>query len=508
LQVIVLLIGLCLHALVIGAVPLILMPDSVWYVQLGAGIADRFEFSNEMFLQRPLGYPLFLAAVFALFGTHSPAALVFAQHLMVLATAWVGMMIAVGLTRSRSVMVLTGLGVVASFQLAGYANCALTEILYTVLLTLLVAFVVRFHAGASWRWLAVASAIAGISALVRPTGKFMVAICLLAALHRCWIESETTRQRLSGCIRGVSAALAPCVAVMALSMLFNGFVLGEFRTLSRTGAVVFTRTRDIDRLKSTTNEPLQRILAAMERYDASQAPGTPPLDRYSHLSAERACRAVYGMNSSEADQLMLAAGLGLIREHPSHFVRTTLSYMIRSLLLTDDVHRHVPGGAVADGWHPPRKAPIIDTNAYYCSSARLEDDGILQRYMPIDHKPGVLTKHWRNTVSVYHGYVERGPTVSGLTDSLYEDYVLLAALGAACLLFTRRRSTSVILLAAFLLHLLLTGLHSACPRYVAPLQPMLKLFIAVAVVHGAWAIGWMSRTIAARIPRTSAEPTS
>jgi hypothetical protein len=120
----------------------------------------------------------------------------------------------------------------------------------------------------------------------------------------------------------------------------------------------------------------------------------------------------------------------------------------------------------------------------------------------------MLTKQWRNTVSAYHGYVERGPSLSGLTDSLYEDYVVLAALGAVCLLFMRRRSACVILLAAFLLHLLLTGLHSACPRYVAPLQPMLKLFVAVAVVHGAWAIGWMSRTIAARLPKTSAEPTS
>ena len=489
-QAMVLVFGACLHALVIAAVPLILVPDSVWYAQLGAGIADRLDFSNELFLQRPVGYPALLAVIFSLCGARSPIALLILQHAMVLATAWLAMMIALELTRARWVMALTGLGVVCSLQLAGYAQAVLTEVPYTFLIALLLWLTVRFHARGSWRLLAIASAVAGLASLVRPTGQYMAAICLLAALHRCLIEGGRPGSTLARWVRATGLAIAPCLVVTMLVILFNGFALGEFRSLSRTGASLFYRTRVDDQLDSSTNEALRRIDFALDQYEASRPPGSSTPTRYMSYFVTDACRAVYGMTPSEADQLMVDASVGLILEHPWAFVRKTAAGASRMPFLVDDIHRFVPGGAVTDGWHASSHEAFIGTNAYHRSTARLDVGDIRNRYLPTAHEPRPATGIWQGLVGFHHRHIEHGRSITRLTDSLHEDYVLLAMLGGLLLLLQRRPSTSAILIGAVALHVLMAVLVATCARYLTPLQPVLKLFVAVAVVRGVWAIGW------------------
>ena len=131
-QMAVLAVGAATHALVILAVPLFQLPDSVWYVQIGVDIAEDLRFDNPLILQRPLGYPLFLALIFSLFGQTSSIAIQIAQHLMTLTVGFLTMMIVTELSRSRTLMVLAGLGTVTSFGLIGYANIVLTETCYTL----------------------------------------------------------------------------------------------------------------------------------------------------------------------------------------------------------------------------------------------------------------------------------------------------------------------------------------------------------------------------------------
>jgi hypothetical protein len=494
-QAAVLVFGACVHAMAIAAVPLILVPDSVWYAQLGAGIADQLDFSNELFLQRPVGYPALLAVIFALCGAKSPIALLILQHAMVLATAWLAMGIALELTRARWVMALTGLGVVCSLQLVGYAQAVLTEVPYTLLIVLLLWLTVRFHARGYWRLLAIASAVAGLATLVRPTGQYMAAICLLAALHRCLIERDRAGSRLIRWVRATGLAVVPCLAVTMLAVLFNGLVLGEFRSLSRTGASLFYRTRVEDQLNSSTNEALGRIDFALDQYEASRPPGSSPPTRYMSYFVTDACRAVYGMTPSEADQLMVDASVGLILEHPGVFARKSAASAVRMPFLVDDIHRFVPGGCVTDGWHAPSHEMFIGTNAYYRSTARLDVGDIHDRYLPTVHEPRWATRMWRSLVGLHYRYVEHGRSLTRLTDSLHEDYVLLVMVGGLLLLVQRRPSTSAILIGAVVLHVLIAVLVATCARYMAPIQPVLKLFVAVAVVRGVWAIGWTWRGI-------------
>ncbi|RME41137.1 MAG: phospholipid carrier-dependent glycosyltransferase, partial [Planctomycetota bacterium] len=159
-------------------------PDASYYVTLAGGIADRGDFSNELFLIRPVGYPLFLAGVFRLFGPLSPDAIQVSQHLMVVGICVLAALIGWELTRRRSVALLTGLFVSLSLQLLTFANLIFAEVPYALALTACVYALVRFHRSGSLRCLAAASALAGIASLLRPTGLALVPVCVCVALWR------------------------------------------------------------------------------------------------------------------------------------------------------------------------------------------------------------------------------------------------------------------------------------------------------------------------------------
>ena len=167
-QLAVLAVGVVVHALMLAAVGLFLMPDSVWYVQIAADIADRFDFSNPLLMQRAVGYPSLLALIFAFAGNASGQVVACVQHAMVLLIGVITMRVAWETSRSRMVMSLAGLGVVCSLQLAGYASCVMTETLYAVVVAVVLLLIVRYHGTGRWQLLALASVAAGAASAVRP----------------------------------------------------------------------------------------------------------------------------------------------------------------------------------------------------------------------------------------------------------------------------------------------------------------------------------------------------
>ena len=62
-----------------------------------------------MFLVRPYGYPLMLAAIFRVFGSSSPVAIVVVQHAMLVVVAVLASLIAWHATYRRPVALMTGL---------------------------------------------------------------------------------------------------------------------------------------------------------------------------------------------------------------------------------------------------------------------------------------------------------------------------------------------------------------------------------------------------------------
>src|SRR5262245_19366020 len=75
--------ALAINAISFSASQLWVSPDASYYVELAGGLADHADFRSELFLIRPPGYPLFLAAVFKVFGAASPIGILAIQHLMV-----------------------------------------------------------------------------------------------------------------------------------------------------------------------------------------------------------------------------------------------------------------------------------------------------------------------------------------------------------------------------------------------------------------------------------------
>lgn len=489
----VLAVGATTHALVILAVPLFQLPDSVWYVQIAADIAEDLRFDNPLILQRPLGYPLFLASIFSLFGQTSSIAIQIAQHLMTLTVGFLTMMIVTELSRSRTLMVLAGLGTVTSFGLIGYANIVLTETCYTLAIWVGIYSIIRFHMCRGLRWIVLASVAAGAACSIKPTGAVLLGVCAVAILF----EIRRARSAGSPILRlfgkATAAAAVPWVLMIGGLIAINGFAQGKFLLMQRAGAVLYTRTMEIDRLTSDRNQPLARIMSAMDEWDARRPADTPPLRRTLHFHAELACREIHGMSDAEIDKLLCKAGMELVREHWETVLWNTTRHMMRSPLLPDGAYRHVPGGAIADGWHYPMDAELIGVSAYHHSTARLARDGILDRYFPQDsdaprHRPA--TPLWSEIARAKYRAIDSAPSMTGLTDSRYGDYALLCAIGGVVSLLGPRRSGWILLVLALGLHLLATGLHSDDPRYVVPMIPMLEIFAAVFIVRIAAAVRW------------------
>ena len=397
---------------------------------------------------------------------------------------------------------LTGLGVGTSLQLVGYAHAVMAETPYAVILALVAWLLVRFSKTSNLRLLVLASALAGLSGFVRVTGLVLIGVCLMVALHQLWRAEGVRRWRYLG--RSILCAVAPGLALVAGMAVFNLATHGELRTQSRSGSYLYYCVREVHRLESDDNKALARIESAMDEYESRREPGTPPLKRYACTHAVEACQAVYGMTPTEADNLLRDAAVDLIREYPFVLIRGGFVNAARTVLTADGIHRFVPGGAVGDGWHLPPDALLYDPAVFSESNARLQVGDVRSRYLPPPQQYGPLTGPWREWIRFYQAHVVEGPSITRLTDSLYEDFVLLCLVGACVSLYRMRPGCAFVLGTFFLVHLMATSTIVALPRYTAGLDPVLKIYAALACVEPIRLIAQLTRRLhTRRIPETS-----
>ena len=207
------------NAMSLESTPLWIYPDSVDYIQLAGGIVDDGNWSHELFLIRPPGYPLLLAAVFAPAGRRLAAARALQALLGGLACV---LLAAIGARLfDRRIGLLAG-GWFALYPPHAYmAGMLLAENLLLPALLGLVWLFLRLTERESLREAIACGLLAGGCALVKPEA---AGVIVLAAA-------------LAGRRRGAMLALC-AFAVVAPWLLRNHRLSGHW-TLSSVGGEAF-----------------------------------------------------------------------------------------------------------------------------------------------------------------------------------------------------------------------------------------------------------------------------
>jgi hypothetical protein len=475
-------------------------PDTSYYVELAGGIVERLDFRSQLFLIRPAGYPLLLAGIFAVFGGASATAILVIQHLMVVAVSLIIALIAWELTESRAGAFAAGAMSACSLQLIAFANVIMTEVPYTLALVAGAYFVIVYHLYGRPRSLALASLFAGISYLLRPVGMTLVAVCLLAALHRVLIaHRESDGRWFRRAAMAAMIALAPAFAVTLPGIIQNKIVHGGDLSRRCANLALYYRVVCMDKLDSRNSAALNDIrgVVAQAVAQGSLPPGTDH-QQWGHVW--KAYESVRGAGLAEASEMMGRAARDLIREFPGRAAALSIKYCYWILMVPDSFYRFQPGGA--PGQITAEGESIRDAAAEIYSAQTYEPmmrrwtgpyEGYLhlQSQRPAGRFPRLqagATALWTGINRWFYRHIEKGEPVL-LLDSPYEAFTALCLVCGVASLATRRRWTWMLVLSLIALQIGVSAvLAGPTPRYAVPVKPLILLFPAMAV--GAACAGW------------------
>lgn len=169
--------------------------DARQYHQLGANIAfhgvysTRQEAPLQPSARRMPGYPAFLAVVYSLVRSPSPAAAKFSSVILGVLACWLVGRIAHAATGDGRVTLTTmALTAVSPPLIQSSASIGL-EALFTPLLMAATYAAVRWNAAGSWRWACISGLLCGVLALIKPESLLLpgfmgAAIVLLSSARR------------------------------------------------------------------------------------------------------------------------------------------------------------------------------------------------------------------------------------------------------------------------------------------------------------------------------------
>ena len=471
--------GLLTHGLCVTASQCWVYPDSIDYIQLAGGIADRLDFTNELYLVRTPGYPLFLALIFLLAGSKSPIVIVLLQHLMMAATAVLTAGVGFRITANRMVALAAGCLCACSLQLLAYANLVLTEAPYTLVLVAAIHSLVRFVQEGKWRWLASASLLAGVGYLLRPIGLYLLPVCGVLSLRQVWLARDSVSLRRS-LLTAMTASALPALLVAAPWMIASAYAHKSLQATRCLDYVYYFRAATVEGLDSTKSETMRDIHAVIaEGQAAGQVPAEA--DYRDRATVLKAYQAVRGLSFADSSAMLGRAGRDLIREHPWEMLVGTLRYAGWLLLSPDPVYRFQPGGAPGRDGKRDNDAEIFDIATYSVGSGSWEPTlHEYRRHLPLETAPRPATAIWTAAMAWFHRHIECGDPILGVRDSLYEELMLPAALGALISLCMARRAAWWTVGAVLALHVLVSVFFGgAQTRYAAPIRPLLCLYLAL-----------------------------
>ena len=357
--------------------PVFLTTDSLTYALPASHLADGQGF--DLSLRRTPGYPLVLAATWALFGDDlRPVA--YAQHLFGVATAgvtWLLGRLAIG----RVAGLLGGLAVALSGPQVVYEHYLMTEALFTLLLVLgTLALTLGLRSGAGRHYL-LAGGLFGLCALTRPVGQIFPLLVPIAVLlaggrrdgspspspslweRRAGVEKpprppgEGIRFRLPWryALRATLLAALGFGLVVLPWTVRNSVVGGELTGSSALGKTLFGRiTRHDDGFRfdlppagAPERDPRRAEARALAREAAQRDTSR------GSLVHERLMRE-YGYTEAQAYNVMRDVALEIILAQPDYYVRSSLSGVTELFLAEPESFRsHVERLAnerVRDDW--------------------------------------------------------------------------------------------------------------------------------------------------------------
>jgi 4-amino-4-deoxy-L-arabinose transferase-like glycosyltransferase len=434
-------------------VPVLLTGDSQSHFLPGFDLVHGYSFEPE--LRRPPGYALFAAGTILLLGDDLRA-LAFVQQVLGVATA----LLAYGLGRitfGRAAGLLAGLLVAINGALIVSGQSIMTETLFTFLLLLTLLLLLKAGKSGHWGWALLAGVVLGAAALTRPVAQILVLAVPLAFLlyaPRAWRRPWPVVR--SSAIVGLGVLL-----VMVPWMLRN---MAEHGTLSAAGGLgrsLIARTVKYDEgfFDVARPEPAEDDLKGQVRQFIRGQRNTIRNSR-SVRSTQAGLMKKFNLTQAESDRLMRQVGLEVIAERPIYYLT----------------------GSLAMAWQ------IV--------LGKEKEDTYSDRLMLRRDKDWV--EQWEDRVdflltpSTYaeQQSVESAQWISGIFQPALIGPLLplLAGLGLA-LAAVAARPALLPGLAGLTILLASAALDGPVPRYRYPLDPLIALFAAGAlVVMGRWAL--------------------
>jgi len=481
-------VALLAHALSLVGTQLWVYPDSIDYIALGGGLADRGDWANELFLVRPPGYPLLLAGIFRVFGSASPLAIQIVQHLMAVVTVVLTAAIAWRLTGTRIIPLVAGLLGAFSLQSLAYANLVLTETPFALTLVGCVLCLIVFVQEGRWRWLMGASLLVGIGYLFRPIGLCVLGACLLAVPLRLWCQrgnrdrgapSPSLGRTLRHVVTGTVAAIAPAVMAAAPWMLKNAMQHDSLQGARTLDYVLYLRAVNFDNLDSHTSTAMNDIHSVVEEAIAKGhlPSGSSFRDRATVIQAYQAVR---GVPFAVSSGVMGEAARDIMKEQPEAIALNTLKYAYWMLLSPDPVYRFQAGGAPGIDGQKDANAELFDIGTYAFGAGSWER--VLKdhrHHLPLTADTKAATPFLQSAAEWYLRNVDAAPAILGVLDSRYEQWMVFIGLAGLLTMLTWRRTEWLVVAAVIALHVLASAfLGGPQTRYVLPIRTLLLLYAA------------------------------